>query len=124
MIRWLLWLFGAAHLLFGVAGLVVPRWFFAAVPPWPPLHVGQIQIAAIFDLSLAALFLGAATNTRRYLPVVIPAGAVAECGHALVRIGHVVAGDNPRADLVAPSLMLAFGLYLLALGARLGSGSQ
>ena len=121
MTRLLFWLFGVAHLLFGVAGLVFPRWFYDAVPPWPPLHVGQIQIAAIFDLTLAALFLGAARNPRRYLPVVVPAGVIAECGHALVRIGHVIAGDNPPADLVAPGLMLAFGLYLLALGVRLWS---
>jgi hypothetical protein len=124
MTRLLLWFFGVAHLLFGIAGLVFPRWFYGAVPPWPPLHVGQIQIAGVFDLALAALFLGAAANPPRYLPVVVPAGVVAECGHGLVRIGHVVAGDNPPDDLVAPSVMLAFGLYLLAVGVRLRSGSS
>jgi hypothetical protein len=36
----------------------------------------------------------------------------------------VIAGDNPPADLVAPGLMLAFGLYLLGLGVRLWSGSS
>jgi hypothetical protein len=44
---------------------------------------------------------------------------VAECGHAVVRIGHVIAGDNRPADLLAPGCMLAFGLYLAAVGARL-----
>jgi hypothetical protein len=121
MTRLLLWLFGLAHLAFGIAGVAYPRWFFGAVPPWPPLHVGQIQIAGVFDLALAALFLGAATNVRRYLPVVVPTGAVAECGHALVRIGHVIAGDNPPADLLAPGCMLAFGVYLLAVGLLLWS---
>jgi hypothetical protein len=124
MTRLLLWLFGVAHLGFGIAGLAFPRWFFAAVPPWPPLHVGQIQIAGIFDLTLAALFLGAALDPVRYLPVVVPAGVVAECGHALVRIGHVVAGDNPPADLVAPGAMLTFGLYLFAVGVRQWSGHR
>jgi len=105
--------FGIAHLLFGIAGVVFPTWFYGAVPPWPPLHVGQIQIAGVFDLSLAALFLGAAGDPARYLPVAAPAGAVAELGHAIVRIGHIVVGDNPPADLLAPSCMLAFGVYLL-----------
>src|SRR5262249_30933666 len=99
--------------LFGVAGVFFPRWFYGAVPPWPPLHVGQIQIAGVFDLSLAAMFLGAGRDPARYLPVVAPAGAVAELGHAIVRIGHIAVGDNPPADLLAPSCMLAFGVYLL-----------
>jgi hypothetical protein len=124
MICLLLVIFGVAHLLFGIAGLAFPRWFFGAVPPWPPLHVGQIQIAGIFDLALAAIFLTGASDPQRYLPVVIPAGVIAECGHAAVRIGHVVAGDNPPADLVAPGFMLAFGLYLLALAVRFRSGSR
>lgn len=109
-------LFGLAHLAFGVAGAFFPRWFYAAVPPWPPLHVGQIQIAGVFDLALAALFLVAATDIDRYLPIVVPVGVVAECGHALVRICHVLAGDNPREDLLAPGFMLLFGLALLAVG--------
>jgi hypothetical protein len=118
MVRLLLGFFGIMHLAFGIAGLLFPQWFFAAVPPWPPLHVGQIQIAGVFDLSLAALFLGALRDPERYLPVVAPAGAVAEIGHAAVRIGHVAAGDNPRDDLLAPAFMLAFGMYLLVLAIR------
>lgn len=109
-------LFGLAHLAFGIAGTVFPRWFYATVPPWPPLHVGQIQIAGVFDLALAVLFFVAATDLNRYLPIVIPVGFVAECGHALVRIGHVLAGDNPRDDLLAPTFMLLFGLVLLGVG--------
>ena len=93
-----------------------PRWFYATVPPWPPLHVGQIQIAGIFDLTLAVLFVVAATDIDRYLPIVAPTGPVAECGHALVRIAHIVAGDNQPADLLAPSFMLAFGSVLLGVG--------
>ena len=108
--------FGIAHLAFGVAGTAFPRWFYDALPPWPPLHVGQIQIAGIFDLALGVLFLVAATDIGRYLPIVVPVGAVAECGHALVRIGHVVAGDNPVDDLLAPIIMLLFGLALLGIG--------
>jgi len=118
MPRFLLAFFGIAHLAFGIAGLVFPRWFYAAVPPWPPLHLGQIQIAGVFDLSLAVLFLGGALDPRRYLPVVAPAGAVAELGHAGVRIGHIIAGDNPPADWLGPSGMLAFGAYLLILTIR------
>ncbi len=117
-LRVLLWCFGVAHLAFGVAGVAFPTWFYQHVPPWPPLHIGQIQIAGVFDLALAALFLGAATNVLRYLPLVIPVGVVAECGHALVRIGHVIAGDNPPDDLLAPAFMLAFGLVLAAVGIR------
>ena len=122
----LFWLFGLAHLVFGVAGTVFPQWFYATVPPWPPLHVGQIQIAGVFDLALAILFFVAATDLDRYLPIVIPVGVVAECGHALVRIGHVLAGDNPRADLLAPAFMLLFGLALLGVGmaARMPAGSR
>ena len=115
-LKTLLWFFGVAHLGFGVAGTVFPRWFYATVPPWPPLHVGQIQIAGVFDLALAVLFIAAATDLDRYLPIVIPVGVVAECGHALVRIGHVMAGDNPPDDLLAPTLMLLFGLLLLGVG--------
>jgi hypothetical protein len=117
-LKTLLWLFGVAHLLFGVAGVAAPGWFYSAVPPWPPLHVGQIQIAGVFDLVLAALFLVGAMNVERYLPVVVVAGSLAECGHALVRIGHVLAGDNPRADLLAPAFMLSFGLFLAVVGIR------
>ena len=113
----LLWAFGVAHLAFGVAGTIFPRWFYASVPPWPPLHVGQVQIAGVFDLTLAVLFIVGATDVDRYLPIVVPAGVVAECGHAMVRIGHVMTGDNPRDDLLAPALMLLFGLFLLAIGA-------
>ena len=109
-------MFGIAHLAFGVAGTAFPRWFYDALPPWPPLHVGQIQIAGIFDLALGVLFLVAATDINRYLPIVVPVGAIAECGHALVRIGHVVAGDDPINDLLAPIIMLLFGFALLRIG--------
>jgi len=115
-LRPLMWFYGIAHLVFGVAGTFFPRWFFAAIPPWPPLHVGQIQIAGVFDLALAALFLIAATDIDRYLPIVVPVGVVAECGHACVRLGHVIAGDNPRDDVLAPMFMLLFGLVLLGIG--------
>jgi len=115
-LRGLLWFFGVAHLLFANAGLAFPRWFYEAVPPWPPLHIGQIQIAGIFDLTLATLFLLAARDPERYFPLVIPVGAVAECGHALVRIGHIMAGDNPPTDLLVPAFMLLFGFVLVAAG--------
>ena len=115
-LKTLLWFFGVAHFAFGVAGTVFPRWFYATVPPWPPVHVGQIQIAGVFDLALAVLFFAAAIDLDRYLLIVIPVGVVAECGHALVRIGHVMAGDNPRDDLLAPIFMLLFGLVLLGVG--------
>jgi hypothetical protein len=114
----LLWFFGIMHLLFGIAGTAFPSWFFAALPPWPPRHVGQIQIAGVFDLALAALFLVAATDVERYLPLVIPVGVIAECGHALIRIGHILAGDNSPDDLIPPGFMLLFGFGLLALGLR------
>lgn len=123
-LRALIWLFGAAHLLFGVAGVAFPRWLFESVPPWPPLHVGQIQIAGVFDLALATLFLGATRDFDRYGPLVVAVGVVAECGHALVRLGHISAGDDPLADLVPPTLMLLFGLILLAAFIRSLSSSQ
>jgi uncharacterized membrane protein len=100
---------GAVHLLFGVAGMALPRWFFATVPPWPPLHVGQIQIAGVFDLALATGFLIAARDVERYAGVMLPVGVVAEWGHAAIRIGHIVAGDNPAADWPGPLAMLLFG---------------
>ena len=112
----MLWFFAIAHLAFGVAGSVFPRWFYQTVPPWPPLHVGQIQIAGVFDLALAVFYVVAATDLDRYLPIVVPVGVVAECGHALVRIGHVMSGDNPRDDLLAPTFMLVFGLVLFGVG--------
>jgi hypothetical protein len=104
---------GLIHLSIGFAGLAFPRWFFHATPPWPPMHVGQIQIAGVFDLALCALFLGAARDLERYLPLAVLVGVVAELGHALVRIGHIVAGSNPASDLVLPLLMLAFALILV-----------
>ena len=98
-LRLLFAVWGVAHLAFGIAGAAFPRWFFGAVPPWPPLHVGQIQIAGIFDLAMATAFLMAAADVARYAPLMIAVGIVAEWGHALVRIGHIVAGDDPPADL-------------------------
>lgn len=109
LIRIALVVAGLAHLAIGLAGLVFPRWFFSTAPPWPPLHVGQLQIAGVFDLSLAALFLGTARNLKRYLPLTAFVGVTAEWGHALVRIGHIAAGANPMADLFLPMLMLIFG---------------
>ena len=111
-LRTLFGLWGLGHLVVGVLGTAWPRWFFAAVPPWPPLHVGQIQIGGIFDLAMATAFLIAATDVGRYANLMIPVGIVAEGGHALVRIGHVVAGDNPPADLVLPSLMAVVAVVL------------
>ena len=116
-LRLLFVVWGVAHLAFGIAGAAFPRWFFGAVPPWPPLHVGQIQIAGIFDLAMATAFLIAATDVARYAPLMIAAGVVAELGHALVRIGHIVVGDDPPADLGPPLLMLAFGAILAVAGA-------
>ena len=108
-LRAVLVLGGLAHLVIGVAGAAFPRWFFSAAPPWPPLHVGQIQIGGIFDLAMAVLFLGSARDLARYLPLAVFVGVVAEWGHASVRIGHILAGDNPTADLLLPSLMLVLG---------------
>ena len=105
-------LWGLGHLVAGVAGTAFPMWFYGVLPPWPPLHVGQMQIAGIFDLAMATAFLVAATDVRRYAGLVIPTGIVAEAGHALVRIGHVIAGDNPPADLVLPSIMMAVAVLL------------
>ena len=107
---------GLVHCAIGVVALVSPRWFFASAPPWPPLHVGQIQIAAVFDLSLAALFLVAARDVPRFLPIATIVGVVAEWGHAAVRVGHIVLGSNPADDLFLPILMLAFGAILCAVG--------
>lgn len=111
-----LWIAAVVHLAFGVAGIAFPRAFYAILPPWPPLHVGQIQIGGVFDVTLAVLFFVGATDLDRYLPIVVPVGVVAEWGHAWVRIGHVLAGDDPRDDLLAPILMLLFGLALLGMG--------
>ena len=109
-------LWGLGHLVFGIAGAAFPRWFFGSVPPWPPLHVGQLQIAGVFDLSMATAFLIATSDVQRYASLIIPVGVVAEAGHALVRIGHVIAGDNPRTDLVVPSLMVLVAVVLAAAG--------
>src|SRR5436309_4276903 len=83
-LRLLFVVWGVAHLAFGIAGAAFPRWFFGAVPPWPPLHVGQIQIAGIFDLAMATAFLIAATDVARYAPLMIAAGVV-EIGRASCR---------------------------------------
>jgi hypothetical protein len=109
---------GLVHCLIGVAGLAFPRWFFSAVPAWPPLHVGQLQIAGVFDLALAALFLGTARDLKRYLPLAALVGVVAEWGHASVRIGHIITGGNPLADVLLPTLMLVFGGILVFAAAR------
>jgi hypothetical protein len=109
---------GLAHLAFGVVGAAVPRWFFATVPPWPPLHAGQIQIAGVFDLTLAALFLVAAGDVDRYAPLVIPVGAVAEWGNALVRLGHIALGDNSPADWPPSAGMLLIGAALVTAGVQ------
>jgi len=101
-----------------VIGTAFPRWFFETAPPWPPLHVGQIQIGGIFDLAMATVFLIGATDMGRHASLVLPVGVVAEVGHALVRIGHVAAGDNPRADLVLPGLMLLIGGILATAAVR------
>lgn len=115
----LFWFFGFAHLLFGAWGLGFPHAFFAAVPPWPPFHAGQIQIAGIFDLSLAALYLGGAYDFDRYLPMVVVVGIVGEGGHAAVRLGHVLLGDNPKADTLLPMVMMSFAVVLAVVGLRL-----
>ena len=109
---------GLVHLAIGFAGLAFPRWFFHAAPPWPPMHVGQIQIAGVFDPALAALFLGASRDLERYLALAVLVGVVAELGHALVRIGHIVAGSNPLSDLILPLLMLSFAVILVLAGLR------
>jgi len=109
---------GLAHLVFGVTGALAPRWFFAVVPPWPPLHAGQIQIAGVFDLTLATLFLVAASDVDRYAPLVIPVGVVAEWGHALVRLGHIAVGDNSPADWPPSAGMVLIGAALVAAGAQ------
>jgi hypothetical protein len=118
LLRGLFVVWGLGHFAIGVIGTAFPRWFYRNVPPWPPLHVGQIQIAGIFDLAMATLFLVGAADVYRYASLVVPVGVVAEVGHALVRIGHVVAGDNPREDLVLPSLMLLVGAILTTAGVR------
>jgi len=109
---------GVTHFAIGLFALVAPRWFFDAAPPWPPLHIGQIQIAATFDLAMATLFLCGASDPARFAPIVVAVGVVAEWGHAAVRIGHVLAGDNPATDLFLPLLMVLFGALLLALAVR------
>jgi len=119
-IRLFLLAVGSAHTAFGVMGLALPRWFYGAVPPWPPLHVGQIQIAGIFDLSLGALFLFAARDVARYAPLAAMVGVIAEWGHAGVRIGHVIAGDNPSADLFLPSVMLLMGAAFVVIALTQG----
>ena len=116
LLRLLFAVWGIAHLAFGIAGAAFPRWFFGVVPPWPPLHVGQIQIGGVFDLTMATAFLIAATDVARYAVLMIAVGIVAEWGHALVRIGHIVAGDDPPADLGPPLLMLMFGAILAVAG--------
>src|SRR5262245_31815819 len=88
-----LWCAAVAHLAFGVAGAVFPRWFYSVVPPWPPPSRTSIAICPSSFRS-----------------------ASSECGHALVRMGHVAAGDNPPGDLVAPTVMLLFGMFLLVTG--------
>src|SRR5262245_9337699 len=96
-LRWLFVIAGMLHLAFGVAGVAAPRWFFANVLPWPPMHVGQIQIAGVFDLSLAGGFLIASIDVARYADVMLAVGLIAEWGHAAVRIAHMLVGDNPVA---------------------------
>ncbi len=118
LLRVLFGLAGVVHFSIGVAGLALPRWFFGVAPPWPPLHVGQTQIAGVFDLSMAVLFFGAAQDPKRYLPLAVLVGVVAEWGHALVRVGHILRGTNPVADLFLPILMLSFGAVLVALGTQ------
>lgn len=115
-LRVLLWFFATAHFLFGLAGVAAPWWFYESVPPWLPLHV--IQIAGVFDLALAVLFLKACRDLDRYLPVVVPVGVVVELGHPLVRICHIIFSDNPSEDLFAPTFMLLFGLALAGMGIR------
>jgi len=115
-LRTLFLLGGLAHLAIGFFGTLFPRRFFDVAPPWPPLHVGQIQIAGIFDLTMATVFLAATADVGRFAPLAIVAGVVSEWGHAAVRIGHVLAGDNPRSDLFLPAVMLVFGAILALSG--------
>jgi hypothetical protein len=124
LLRGLFVSWGIAHLLFGIARTALPRWFFGVVPPWPPLHVGQIQIGGIFDLAMSAGFLFAASDIDRYAPLMIPVGVVAEGGHAAVRVGHIIVGDNPPDDLLAPTCMAAFAVYLVAAGTQLRASSK
>ncbi len=116
-LRALFLLGGVLHLAIGLLGTLSPRRFFDVAPPWPPLHVGQIQIAGVFDLAMATIFLSAATDVGRFAPLAVLAGVVAEWGHAAVRIGHILAGDNPRSDLFLPVVMLLFGMLLALSGA-------
>jgi hypothetical protein len=51
-------------------------------------------------------------------------GVVAEGGHAAIRISHIVLGDNPTGDLLAPICMAAFAVYLVAAGIRLRGLSE
>jgi uncharacterized membrane protein len=118
MLRALFVAAGLAHLAFGIAGTFFPRWFFASVPPWPPLHVGQIQIGGVFDLTLATAFLVAARDAERYAGLMIPVAIVADWGHAAVRIAHIVAGDNPIDDWPGPLGMLVIGGLCLGAGLR------
>jgi hypothetical protein len=107
---------GCGHLIFGIAGTAFPRWFFTAAPPWPPLHVGQIQIAGVFDLALATGFLVAASDVEAYANLMLAVGLVADWGHAAVRLAHMVLGDNPRADWPGPVAMLLIGAVCLIAG--------
>lgn len=122
-LRVLFLLGGVIHLAMGLFGTLFPRRFFHVAPPWPPLHIGQIQIAGVFDLAMATIFLFAAADVARFGPIAILSGVVAELGHSTVRIGHILAGDNPRSDLFLPVVMLLFGMLLALSGASiLGSG--
>jgi len=81
----------------------------------PCLRCGRGGLPALVLQRRAALA-ATVSDIDRYLPIVVPVGVVAECGHALVRMGHVAAGDNPPGDLVAPTVMLLFGMFLLVTG--------
>lgn len=102
VLRILFLLWAAAHFVFEIAGLAFPRWFFATVPPWPPLHVGQIQIAGVFDLSMAAAFLIAATDVPRYGALMIVVGVVAEWGMPSFGSGTSLRETTQRAATTAP----------------------
>ena len=67
---------------------------------------------------MAVLFFGAAKAPERYFPLAVAVGVVAEWGHAFVRIGHILRGSNPVADLFLPILMVLFGAILIALSMR------